>query len=360
MVLAIMLVSVTESYAQGDNCTTALPIIPGNYTANGPATGAGAANLCFAAAATNADWYVYTPTANGTIDVFSCFGGSDTRLSIYSGSCAGLVCEGSNDDNCPTTMGGTNFASEVLSLPVVGGTDYYIEWDDRWETVAFDWVLTYNCGNAPQSSSAVNLDCVNGQFFVDVTVTDLGSANTIDITNTGGAPVVSGVGLGMHTLGPFPLGTTLNYQIVNNDDPGCDEFSPTIEHFPCPIISCGPDNYTFCYTSLLDTIITYQSANSFALALFFNAGDIEQFDEIIIYDGADINAPILFQENSGANVTGQFVTSTNANNFLTFRLISDAFGDCATSGGFLDSLDYTVSCLNCTNPGATYTLVLLR
>ena len=80
----------TSAMAQGDNCTAAVPVTPGTYTADGPATGSGAANIC-GVGAYNADWYSYTPAGNGTWTVGSCLGGTDTRLSVYSGTCAGLV-----------------------------------------------------------------------------------------------------------------------------------------------------------------------------------------------------------------------------------------------------------------------------
>ncbi|MCB0780358.1 MAG: hypothetical protein KDC03_12670, partial [Flavobacteriales bacterium] len=51
--------------AQGDDCSTAVPVTPGTYTADGPSTGAGASNLCFGTGGINADWYVYTATVDG-------------------------------------------------------------------------------------------------------------------------------------------------------------------------------------------------------------------------------------------------------------------------------------------------------
>lgn len=356
-ITAVALVLSLSASGQGISCGTAVAVTPGTYSADGPATGGGATNFCFGTGGTNADWYVYTAAADGTIDVFSCNGGADTRLSVYSGTCVALVCEDSNDDSCPTGPGGSSFASEVNALPVTAGNDYYIEWDDRWVTSAFDWTLNFNCAAAPQSSYSVNLDCANSQFFVDVTITTLGSAATVDITNTAGAPTITGVGIGTHTIGPIPLNTPVQYSVVNNTDPGCDSFSPNIEHFPCPIISCGPDNYSFCYSANMDSIVVYQSANTFALAMVFNMGTLDFGDEITIYDGADLAAPILFQGNNSGDMTGVIVTSTNPNNYLTFRINSDGFSDCLSSGGFYDPISYTVACLDCTNPGATYSVV---
>jgi hypothetical protein len=206
----------------------------------------------------NADWYVFTPLADGTMDAFSCLGGADTRMQVFSGTCASLTCMGASDDFCPMTLGGAGFASEVDNVPVLAGQNYYIEWDDRWTTIGFTWQLVFHCANAPAATQSIVPDCANGVFYIDVTVTSLGSANTVDITNDGGAPNVSGVSLGTYTIGPFPLGTVVQYTVINNSEPGCDFFSVDITNFPCPSVSCGPDNYTYCYNNNEDT---YSSTN---------------------------------------------------------------------------------------------------
>ena len=341
--------------AQGDNCLTALPVVPGTHFADGPATGAGSNSLCFGSLATNADWYVYTPAANGTIDVQSCFYGADTRLSVFGGTCAALTCLGSADDSCPMTLGGAGFASNVIGLPVLAGQNYYIQWDDYWTTQSFNWDLLFHCAAAPQATQGIVPDCVNGVFYIDINITAMGSAVTVDITNDGGAPTLSGVGLGSHTIGPFLLGTVVQYVLVNNDDPGCDFFSVDVTNLPCPFISCGPDNYTYCYTNNENVYFVYQSASTFPIALIFNAGAMYQFDgdQITIYDGLDIFAPVLFTgDNGGLSFGGMLFVSTNVNNALTFQITSDAFTSCFDFG--LTPFDWTVSCLDCTNPTGVF------
>jgi len=118
-----------QANAQGDNCLAALAVTPGAYTADGPATGAGSVN------STNADWYAYAPVATGTIDISAC-GGPDTRLYVYDGTCAALVQIATSDDAC-------GLGSEIIGIPVVGGTTYYFEFDDSWTTAGFDWNFTF-------------------------------------------------------------------------------------------------------------------------------------------------------------------------------------------------------------------------
>lgn len=125
-----------------NTCATALPAAEGLNT-YAALTGGGASNVCFGGGATNAAWYTYTPAENGQLSVYSC-GTTDSRLSVYSGSCAGLVCEDSNDDAgmaYPCQTGG--FAAGIGPLNVIGGVTYFIEWDDRWSSLGVDWTLGF-------------------------------------------------------------------------------------------------------------------------------------------------------------------------------------------------------------------------
>ena len=92
--------------------------------------------------ATHADWYRFTPPHDGLISIYSCQGGEDTRLWLWSGQCANLVFETVSDDDCDSGNG-ANYASQILDYNVVAHTQYYIEWDDRWSAGAFDWTFEY-------------------------------------------------------------------------------------------------------------------------------------------------------------------------------------------------------------------------
>ena len=114
-----------------DNCATAAAITTaGTYTVgtiNGtqlPQVNCTLTNESI----TTAEWYAYTPTANFTVTVSSdliensC---KDTRLRIYSGSCAALTCVTSDDDsgtiNCDAT--GLSYLSRA-SFNATAGTTF--------------------------------------------------------------------------------------------------------------------------------------------------------------------------------------------------------------------------------------------
>ena len=124
----------------GDDCTLAVeafdgvPIIGTTITDNNPGGGGGTAD--------DSGWFFYTATGDGTIYVSSCLGGDDTDLFVYDGTCAALNLLDANDDSCDLGTG-SNFASEVIDLPVVNGSTYYIEWTDKWGLGPFDWSVTF-------------------------------------------------------------------------------------------------------------------------------------------------------------------------------------------------------------------------
>lgn len=109
----------------GTSCADAIPVADGVHSA---AIGDGvASNQCFGSGGDNAVWYSYTATADQDIVVTSTNdpNQTDTRVSIYTGTCDDLTCLAFDDD------GGEVFTSEV-AFSVTSGTTYYIEWDDRW------------------------------------------------------------------------------------------------------------------------------------------------------------------------------------------------------------------------------------
>ncbi len=128
--------------AQGDTCTTALPVISGVHLADGPTSGSPGLNC---GGGQDGDWYSYTATFNGTIIITSCHPlnnnmDDDTYLKVFSGTCDSLVCIAFNDDagaqNCP----GYSFASR-LEVAVSAGTEYFIVWSDVFDEDAFYWEL---------------------------------------------------------------------------------------------------------------------------------------------------------------------------------------------------------------------------
>jgi uncharacterized repeat protein (TIGR01451 family) len=145
----LFLLSTWAVRAQGDTCTTALPVISGVHLADGPNSGDGQGGVTACGGGQDGDWYVYTPSFTGTITITSCHPlnnnmDDDTYLKVLTGACGALTCIGYNDD-----MGGScvgyGFAS-FLEVDVTAGQDYFIVWTDVFDSDAFYWELSECAG----------------------------------------------------------------------------------------------------------------------------------------------------------------------------------------------------------------------
>ena len=151
LALSMMLTVTVGAFAQGETCATVLSVAPGVHNADGPQTGSGASNVCLTFA-NNSDWYSFTPICDGTINVTSDYpipnaGSGGQRLSIHSGICSALVCEGSNN--------GFGGGATVSNLAVTGGDTYFIEWDDNWGNGSFEWTLNFELSGAVQNPTGI-------------------------------------------------------------------------------------------------------------------------------------------------------------------------------------------------------------
>jgi hypothetical protein len=136
----------TPTPPTGFSCATAVEVTPGVYNDVAIIVGSAGASQDDAA---DALWYSYTPAESGTININSCFSepvGIDSRLFVYTDGCDTLTPVADDDDGCDAP---TTFGSVIDGIEVTGGTEYLIEWDDRWGADAFDWELTFTAAPAP-------------------------------------------------------------------------------------------------------------------------------------------------------------------------------------------------------------------
>lgn len=150
-ILTLLLLSAI-GFSQSD-CSNALPI---SLTSNNTVTAYGttvATPDCtgYTAQSTGSAWFSYTATANGVLNLSSDLAANnnvDTQVSVYSGSCSSLVCEGFTDDvSYPSNLTSTG------SFNVTSGTTYYIAWEDRWSsTVPFDFTASFVPVTGPPNS----------------------------------------------------------------------------------------------------------------------------------------------------------------------------------------------------------------
>ena len=82
-------------------------------------------------------------------------------------------------------------------------------------------VACATCVN-PIASYTMITDCLNGpQFFVDVDLTDIGSASSVTLSDNQGTATQNATATGMFTFGPYDNNTGVVISVTNDDDANC-------------------------------------------------------------------------------------------------------------------------------------------
>ena len=219
--------------------------------------------------------------------------------------------------------------------------------------------FTVSCATCvnPQVDYEVISDCLNApQFFVDVNVTDLGSAGSLTISdNQGNSSSTSSTGT--IQLGPYANNTDVQITTSNDDDANCSSSSGplTQEYCATTLVDCavGPVSSSYCYDNGDTTQFEYVSSDGSPLNLTIDSGLIEAGWDIIIV--TDTDGSILFQGDNGGDLTGLNFQSSGDTIYLGFQ--TDGSVSCTSSSTYAGGIDWTVACATCTNPSAEYTVV---
>ncbi|MEH6536951.1 MAG: choice-of-anchor L domain-containing protein, partial [Psychroserpens sp.] len=118
-----------------------------------------------------------------------------------------------------------------------------------------------------------------------------------------------------------------------------------------------PLQFNYCYDNNDDTAWLFESTDGSPVRLTFNAGGIESCcDDILVYDGQDNTAPLIYQGNNGGDLSGLTFDSTGDS--LYMEIDADGSVSCASGSGCCTAeWDFTVACATCVNPEATYAVV---
>ncbi|HMN07022.1 MAG TPA: hypothetical protein PKD45_15005 [Flavobacteriales bacterium] len=221
----------------------------------------------------------------------------------------------------------------------------------EWEVGCMD------CNPIMATFQVVN-DCANGQFSVLANVFSMGTATGAFISNSVNALQVPVNNTGAYTIGPFPNGSPVEVVVNNPANAYCSASSGDVMNGVCPLISCGPDPYTYCYGNTT-AAFGYQSDNGGRIGIRFQAGTLASGDVINIYDGLDPTFDIpLFSGNNGGNLANLLVvtSASNIDQALLLEVVPNSSGSCAT--GQATPWQYVVACYDgCTQPAATFSTV---
>ena len=222
--------------------------------------------------------------------------------------------------------------------------------------------FTVSCATCinPQVDYEVVSDCLNApQFFVDVDVTDLGSAGSLTVSdNQGNNSTVSNTGT--FQFGPYANNTDVQFTAANDDDVNCSVSSGSLTQEYCAVtlVDCGvgPVSSSYCSGNNDTTQFEYVSSDGSPLNLTIDSGNVENnYDELIIVDSDGVTE-LYNGYGNGGDITG--LTFQSSGNTIYFSVVSDGSVSCQSgSGALADGINYTVACATCTNPSAEYTVI---
>ena len=89
----------------------------------------------------------------------------------------------------------------------------------------------------PDATFTTNVDCPNDQFFIDVDITSLGDATSLEISNNFDTNTLQATAIGMYQAGPFPYGNAVKIFVTNEQNNSC-----IIDSDSFTILTCPPDN----------------------------------------------------------------------------------------------------------------------
>ena len=299
--------------------------------------------------------YSYSPATDTSIDI-----GLSNLTDNYAGVFVYTDCA---DIGTQCATGAVNgFSSDDIlidNFTVTGGQTYYIV-ISTWaapQNVGYTLTITENTCVDSVATYDVRSDCENTpQFFVDVDVTDLGSAGTVTVSDDQGSTPQTISVAGLVSFGPFANSTPVVVTVANDDDSNCTLVSGSLTQDYCfdSIVDCtvGPINTIFCYYDDIDddpslATFTYTSSDGSSLNFTINDGQMEGCcDELVIIDS---DGTELYNQNI-ADPSG--ITFQSSGDTISWYINSDGSVNCEDNG--YTPFDVTVACATCVNPVVAY------
>lgn len=170
-------------------------------------------------------WYKFDGTGlDVTVTVTAPF---DQELAIASGTPGALV-------NVDCVDG--EFTSETATLATTLGTTYYI-YTAHYGSSGSTGEISVNleCATCSPATATVNVvnDCdASGGFLIDLEVTSLGSATSLEVSDGTTTQTVTAVGTTQ--FGPYTNGTIIDISLTPNDDSSCVLNATGLTQAACP------------------------------------------------------------------------------------------------------------------------------
>ncbi|MEO5585891.1 MAG: T9SS type A sorting domain-containing protein [Flavobacteriales bacterium] len=277
-----------------------------------------------------------------------------------------LTCYDGPNDQSPllfTSASGPVAGQTVNSTG--GNLTIRIQADDLSSCENTTWLdpLDWEVGCLDCQAALVNFtvvpDCANDQYSVQANVFSMGSATSLTLINDRNSTTVPIPATGSYSIGPFPKDSVVVVTAQNPANSYCSAVSLPLVNGPCAIQSCGPDNYTYCYTNNDPSQWLYQSIGGQRIGIRFRSGTVLSPDAVQAFDGSDpfMSSP-LFSGNNGGDLRNLLITTSvgNSENALLLAVSSNNFSSC--TDGAAQPWNYVVACYDgCSQPQAGFTVV---
>lgn len=131
-------------------------------------------------------------------------------------------------------VSGLSYQSTGSSISVWVQSDGIFNCGDQGY-VSLDYTVSCATCINPQADYTIIADCANGdQFLVDVNLTSMGDATSININDDQGSTTQTATATGTFTFGPYANGTPVVFSIANADDASCTITSSAQTQLFCP------------------------------------------------------------------------------------------------------------------------------
>ncbi|MCC7502720.1 MAG: T9SS type A sorting domain-containing protein [Flavobacteriales bacterium] len=246
-------------------------------------------------------------------------------------------------------IGGTEDLSNVLA--VSSGPDIYMAATSDGSVSCssgsmLEWIWTVGCLDCEPTTTTFNIipDCIHRTYQVAVDVDSLGSATAVNIYDRFSGDTLYNMPAGVTLIGPIPMDSTTKITVFNNDNSLCRKISNELiwTSDTCVVDTCGSANYSYCYVNSDTAWFSYRSTQGVPVTVRFLSGNLGPNDKVLFYNGTTVYSAVIFLGNNGGNMANFALNSTNVDNAITFRVMSDATGSC--QGGQYEPLVWDVQC----------------
>lgn len=285
---------------------------------------------------------------NSTYDVLTIYDGdspNDPVLFVHDTTQAyNLGAAGSAVNNTDLPYYEVNLTSSGPNLYMTLTSDGSVQCTSMDTYDPWEWEVGCVGCSAPTVTYTVLADCPHRSYSTQVEVANIPSAG-VEIENSVTGDTQTATAAGAFTFGPYDVDDFAVMHVTSLADAQCTMSSDSLVQTSdeCVIRSCGFDNYEHCYGNDEDRWYTFESLENVPTTVRFLQGLMPAGDRVVLYNGYDETAAVIYQGNNGGNLAGFAVNSQNANNVITLRIQSNGAGSCADGQVGLP-LNWDVAC----------------